>query len=227
MKKRMKDVLYVAVLFVMVLAPFGYISNVSAPVRFEETESESVIQWKEKQLEISIETEKESEETSSQYGDIRLYNVPLSAELQFHVMKECDGYNIAPAIVFAIMDEESDFNPSSVSGYGDIGIMQINPKWHEDRMERFNCTDLMDPYKNITVGIDYLAWLRDINPEVCWVIMAYNKGPDKATELLNQGIINDYALSVLERAKELEDEYGSNTGIIDCTEGSEECGESD
>lgn len=208
--KKNRDALFVMTLFVMTLAPFGYICEISAPVRTEVSQNESVIQWKEEQLEVSIETEEESEETSSPYGDIRLYNVPLSAELQFHVMKECDGYNIAPAIVFAIMDEESDYDTDVVSQYGDIGIMQVNPKWHKERMERLNCEDLKDPYQNITVAVNYLAWLRDINPEVCWVIMAYNKGPDKATELLNQGIINDYAKSVLERAKELEDEYADN-----------------
>lgn len=149
-------------------------------------------------------------EANPMFENIRFYDVPLSAELQYHVFVECDGYNIAPAILFSLMDEESDFNPSVVSEYGDIGIMQINPKWHEDRMKRLNCTDLKDPYQNITVGIDYLAWLIDINPDIYWVLMAYNKGPDKATELLNQGIITDYAIDVLERAKELEEEYGSN-----------------
>lgn len=207
MKKRMKDVLFVAVLFAMVLTPFGYISNVSAPVRLEETESESIIQWKEEELEVSIETEVESEETSSPYGDIRLYNVPLSAELQFHVMKECDGYNIAPAIVLAIMDVESDYDINALSKYGDIGIMQISPIWQWERMESLGCNDLYDPYQNIKVGIDYLAWLKDINPDICWVLMAYNEGPDDATENMEQGNISDYALEVLARAAELQREY--------------------
>ena len=141
------------------------------------------------------------------YKDIRFYDVPLDEDLQMHTFVECDGYSIAPAIVFAIMDVESNYDVNALSQYGDIGIMQINPTWHEERMEILNCTDLYNPYQNITVAINYLAWLIDINPDVYWVLMAYNKGPDKATELLDQGIITDYAIEVLEYAEELENKY--------------------
>lgn len=207
MKKRVRDAAFAMGLFAMVFVPFGYICNVSAPVKTEEFQSESIIHWKEEMVEVSIETETEGNETGSSYVDIRLYDVPLSAELQLHVMQECDGYNIAPAIVFAIMDAESDFDVNALSQYGDIGIMQVNPKWHEERMQHLGCMDLYDPYQNIRVAINYIDWLRDINPDICWVIMAYNKGPDDATELLNQGIITDYAVEVLERAYELEARY--------------------
>lgn len=220
MKKRMKDVLFVAVLFAMVLAPFDYICNVSAPVRIEEPENESIIKRKEEQLEVSIETEEvEVEETitiepNPMFENIRFYDVPLSKELQLFVFMECDGYSFWTNIPIAIMDVESDFDLDAVSPRGAVGPMQVVEEYHWDRMELLGCDDLFDPYQNIKVAMHYLAYLRDKNPDICWVLMAYRHGEAKATELYNRGIVDEYALEVLARAAELqiemEERYGSN-----------------
>ena len=138
---------------------------------------------------------------------MRFYNVPLDEKYQLHVFEECDGYDFWPHIALAIMDAESDYQKEVVSKYGDIGLMQVNPKWHYDRMERLNCYDLFDPYQNITVAIDYLAYLKNQSSDICWIIMAYNKGPGYATDMVSMGKVNDYALEVLARAMELQAEY--------------------
>lgn len=157
-----------------------------------------------------IETENVEQATEADlYEGIVFYDVPLSKELQMHTFMECDGYSIASVIPLAIMGEESEFIANEVSPNGAIGIMQIAPVWHQERMDRLGCTDLYDPYQNITVGIDYLAELIDMNPDIVWVLTAYRYGPDRAEEKINNGEI-DYALAVLERAHELEVEYGSN-----------------
>ena len=38
-----------------------------------------------------------------------------------------------------------------------FGLMQIQPKWHEDRMRRLGVTDLLDPEQNVRVGADLLS----------------------------------------------------------------------
>lgn len=68
-------------------------------------------------------------------------------------------YNICPELLEAIIEQESSGNPNAVGVYGDIGLMQVIPKWHRDRMDRLGVEDLTDEYGNILVATDYLAEL--------------------------------------------------------------------
>lgn len=153
-------------------------------------------------------------EANPMFENIRFYDVPLSKELQLFVFMECDGYSFWTNIPIAIMDVESNFNLDAVSPRGAVGPMQVVEEYHWDRMELLGCDDLFDPYQNIKVAMHYLAYLRDKNPDICWVLMAYRHGEAKATELYNRGIVDEYALEVLARAAELqiemEERYGSN-----------------
>ena len=145
--------------------------------------------------------------------NFRFYDVPMSKELQFFVLMECDGYGFWPNIVLAIMDVECDFDIDAVSPNNAMGIMQVVEKYHKDRMELLGCDDLFDPYQNIKVGMHYLAELWNEKQDLCWVLMAYRHGRATATEMYNRGIVDEYALEVLTRAAELqlemEERYGS------------------
>ena len=167
---------------------------------------EDIIRWKEEN-EVSVEvTVKPLEQYETEY-----YDVPLSEELQLHIFKECEKHNIAPAIIIAMIEQESDFDASDIGDNGkSFGLMQIQKKWHAGRMESLGCTNLLDPFQNVTVGIDYVAALKDKNNDLYWVLMAYNAGPSKATEWFNNGIYSEYALEVVERASELEAGYATN-----------------
>lgn len=133
------------------------------------------------------------------------FDVPLSEELQEHIFSECEKYNIAPEIVISMIEQESNYEAVAVGDGGNSkGLMQIQSKWHEERMDKLGCTDLLDPFQNVTVGIDYLAELKDRNVELYWVLMAYNGGCQYANTRIKTGNISDYALEVTERAAELE-----------------------
>lgn len=127
-----------------------------------------------------------------------LYDVPLAAELQLHIIQVAESYGIDPAIIFAMCFWESTYNPASIGDHGEaFGLMQIQPKWHSGRMARLNCTDLLDPFQNVIVGTDYLAEQRaryggDINK----ALVAYNAGHYK-------GAITKYATVVIAMAEEL------------------------
>lgn len=136
----------------------------------------------------------------------RYFDVPIDHDLQDYIIDTCRDYNIAPAVIIAMIERESMFTPDAVGDDGcSTGLMQIQEKWHRDRMERLGCTDLYDEKQNITVGIDYLAELFGVNEEILWVLMAYNGGMAYA----NRNIDNptDYAIYITERAYELERSY--------------------
>ena len=146
----------------------------------------------------------------TEIDEIAFFDVPLAKEIQIHIFVECTRHNISPALVIAMIEMESYYDPSNIGDNGDsFGLMQVQPKWHTPRMKHLGCTDLFNPYQNITVGIDYLVELRDEYglTEICDVLMGYNGGPDYADDMISQGKISDYALRVSERASELSLEY--------------------
>lgn len=132
------------------------------------------------------------------------FDVPLSEDLQDYIFRVCESYDIDPEIIIAVIWKESSYRASVMGDNGKAyGLMQIQPRWHKDRMKRLGVDDLLDPYQNVLVGIDYLAELYHSKGSMKWALMAYNGGPDYATKMTKSGKISDYASTVLSKAKKL------------------------
>lgn len=132
------------------------------------------------------------------------YDIPLSRDLQDHIFALCDEAGIDPELVLAIIRKESNYEIDILGDKGrSKGLMQIQERWHTDRMEKLGVTDLLDPYQNVAVGIDLLKQLFGMNKSVEWVLMAYNGGPGYANKKFNAGIVTNYVTTVLEYKGEL------------------------
>jgi soluble lytic murein transglycosylase-like protein len=132
------------------------------------------------------------------------FDVPLDHRLQDYIFRVCESYNVDPSIVIAIIERESLFDTFAVGDDGDsFGLMQIQPRWHEERMNRLGYHDLYNPYHNVSIGIDYLAELIGKQKGILWALMAYNGGPTYANEKYDSEIVTEYARSIFERSKSL------------------------
>ena len=132
------------------------------------------------------------------------YPVPLDDDLQEFIVRECGFQGVDPSIIFAMIDRESDFDIDAVGDRGkSFGLMQIQPRWHQARMDKLGVTDLMNPYQNVTVGVDYLAELLDSGKGIEWALMAYNGGMKYANELKAIGMVSDYAGEILATSERL------------------------
>ncbi len=84
-------------------------------------------------------------------------------------------YGVDPALLMAITQQESGFNPNARGGAGEMGLMQFMvPTWNEQNPNG----DAWDPHQNIMTGAKYVKWLTDYtggNTED--VLRAYNSGP--------------------------------------------------
>lgn len=135
-------------------------------------------------------------ETPAPMNITKIYDVPLSAELQIYINELCEYYEVDMPMVLAVIGQESNYNPDLIGDGGNsIGLMQIQPHWHAERMDKLGATDLADPYQNVTVGIDILAELLN-DGGVEWALTAYNAGEAKADFNREVGIIGEYAESV-------------------------------
>lgn len=118
-----------------------------------------------------------------------------------------EQYGICPELIQAMCFKESSFNPRAEND-GCIGIMQVNPIWHKDRMERLGVTDLYDTRQNMMTGVDYLHELSEEHEDISIALMTYNG--DSRVKSVENGTsdISDYVDSILTISAELERENG-------------------
>ena len=137
---------------------------------------------------------------------VSTYPVPLDTELQLFIVQLCEEHHIEPTIVFAMIDRESKFDADATGDSGkSFGLMQIQKRWHIERMEDLGCTDLLDPYQNVTVGIDYLAECMGKGKGIEWALMAYNGGASYANSMAQKGIVSGYATEVLANSETMKE----------------------
>lgn len=129
---------------------------------------------------------------------VTYFNVPLDKDLQDYIFEVCADYDVDPALVMAVIKKESGFKADTLGDSGrSHGLMQIQPRWHQARADALNCSNLLNPYHNVTVGIDLLAELFSTGKSLEWVLMAYNGGPSYANKKVAAGIVSDYARTVI------------------------------
>ncbi len=93
------------------------------------------------------------------------------------------GFTIDKALVYAIVRQESRFDPLAVSSAGAIGLMQLMPGTAviaagDDKLKT-DTTPLFDPAFNLQVGQNYVSWLmeRGVGYDILRTVAAYNGGP--------------------------------------------------
>ncbi len=102
------------------------------------------------------------------------------------VQTQSSYYGNNPALIMAIIKEESHFNPYAQSGVGAIGLMQLMPQTAHEVGEKkgyqFNTTDLFNPEFNIRMGNIYYATLKDnLGGMDISAVAAYNGGIGSVT----------------------------------------------
>jgi soluble lytic murein transglycosylase len=91
-------------------------------------------------------------------------------------------YGVDPFFVYAVMREESWFDPEAISWAGAHGLLQIMPSTGRDLARRvgllrFQQSDLFDPNVNIRLGTFYLgSLLEELDSEPLIALSAYNAG---------------------------------------------------
>ena len=124
-------------------------------------------------------------------------DIPLDAETQRLLWQACEETGLTYELALAVIWKETTFRNVIGDGGESFGYMQVQPKWHQERMDRYGVTDLMDPYSNFLVGCDYLAELADKDRGIQWMLHAYNGGPAYANKMAKAGKVSQYASDVL------------------------------
>jgi soluble lytic murein transglycosylase-like protein len=100
--------------------------------------------------------------------------VPPDEAYEDLIQEAAMAYRLDPALIRAVMQTESAFDPTVVSRVGAQGLMQLMPKLAES----MGVQDSFDPRENIMGGARYLRELLDrFRGNVRLALASYNAGP--------------------------------------------------
>ena len=89
------------------------------------------------------------------------------------IYEKAKKYDVDPALVAAVIEQESRFKPRAKSHVGARGLMQLMPRtgrWMGAR-------NLYDPEQNVDAGVKYIKYLdKRFNGDLKKTIAAYNGG---------------------------------------------------
>jgi len=93
--------------------------------------------------------------------------------LERMVKEAAERHRVDPALVRAVVEAESSWNPSAVSRKGALGLMQLVP----GTAQRFGVADVFDPQENLEAGVKYLRTLLErYDGDLNRSLAAYNAG---------------------------------------------------
>ena len=123
--------------------------------------------------------------------------IPLTYLEQDLLQTACAESGVDYALALAVIERETNFRNIPGDDGASAGYMQVQKRWHQERMERLGVDDLMDPFGNFRVGCDFLAECLGRWP-LAEALGYYNSGSARET---------DYSRAVMEL-------YGKWTGLL-------------
>lgn len=150
----------------------------------------------------------------------KYYEIPSSYKMaggmfpevaQVYLWGICREAGVDYYMVLALIERESGYRYDATGDSGNSkGLMQVQERFHKDRMKAVNATDLYNPYDNMRVAVHFLKEIQDrylaSSGEHC-VLMVYNMGATGANRLWAEGIYSTaYTRQILQRAQEIKQE---------------------
>ncbi len=134
------------------------------------------------------------------------------------------NYHLDPALLAAVIEEESKFDANARSSAGAIGLMQLTPQTAEGIAQytggsKFVLSDLTNPEINVRYGAWYLRHLLDKYRNERTALAAYNAGQANVDRwrAAHEGIQFPETRAYVDRVERLKDvyrrAYGKQLGV--------------
>lgn len=141
----------------------------------------------------------------------RYYDIPLSKELQkytydlVHKYKTTKFFN--EKLIYAVIELESNFNPNIISSTNDYGLMQINITNHKWLSKKLGINNFLDAKDNINAGVFILHLLtrKYEYKGIHYILTAYNRGENGATNYLHSRNSSLYSRMVIKNFNSIEE----------------------
>jgi len=120
------------------------------------------------------------------------YPKPYGQEVE----EAAQEFDLDPLLLYAIMREESRYDPEAISHAYAQGLMQIIPStrdWIAEQLKiEIDPTEIFDPGMNVHLGAWYLRHLLDyFEEDLHYAVAAYNGGPGNVNEWKENPLIQE------------------------------------
>jgi soluble lytic murein transglycosylase-like protein len=103
--------------------------------------------------------------------------------------REGSGIGVDPLLIIAVMAIESRFNPIAQSASGAIGLMQVIPRYHADKV--VHGASMLDPQANIRLGARVLKdYIRRGGTDAAG-LQLYNGASDDASNAYANRVLGE------------------------------------
>jgi hypothetical protein len=110
---------------------------------------------------------------------VRIADLAKLQKLKLLIKKYASRYGVDEDLVWAVIRQESGFNPYAVSPKGAMGLMQLMP----GTAARMGVSNAFDVEQNLAGGIKYLErCLSQFDRNVPLALAAYNAGPENVVK---------------------------------------------
>jgi hypothetical protein len=110
---------------------------------------------------------------------VRIADLAKLQKLKLLIKKYARRYGVDEDLVWAVIRQESGFNPYAVSPKGAMGLMQLMP----GTAARMGVSNAFNVEQNLAGGIKYLdRCLNQFNQNVPLALAAYNAGPENVVK---------------------------------------------
>jgi soluble lytic murein transglycosylase-like protein len=127
---------------------------------------------------------------------------------ELHIAYYSAIYKVDSELVQAVIDGESEGRADAINynrnGTHDTGLMQINSCNHNWLREELGITDFYDPRQNIQCGCYILGLLSRKYESVNRILMSYNMGESRTSQLWERGIYSSsYSRKVVRKLNQI------------------------
>ncbi|HEX8013253.1 MAG TPA: transglycosylase SLT domain-containing protein [Casimicrobiaceae bacterium] len=134
----------------------------------------------------------------------RKYRVSQAAtrELVAAAYREAGRNGLDPLLIIAVIGIESRFNPIAQSEGGALGLMQVIPRYHKDKLDAASGESILDPRTNIYIGARVLKeYIRRGGTEIAGLQLYNGAVDDESNAYANKVLLEKQRLQSVIRQR--------------------------